>query len=120
MGLTYQELAEATGEKERVVCFTLPPGSATVLRTLPGFERYDDSKHCLPCLKPGTGTKDAPRAFPLKLRRTARGFGLRPTSYNEEFETSNNRLTAKRVDNINVARNGGTIDKCVRCVEDSF
>eukprot|EP00959_Pyramimonas_sp_CCMP1952_P263459 5509586-Pyramimonas_sp.AAC.1 len=39
-GRTYQELAEATGEKERAVCFTLPPGSATVLRTLPGFERY--------------------------------------------------------------------------------
>eukprot|EP00959_Pyramimonas_sp_CCMP1952_P080098 1674536-Pyramimonas_sp.AAC.1 len=82
-GLTYQELAEATGETERVVCFTLPPGPATVLRTLPGFERYDDSKHWLQCLKPGTGTKDAPRAFSLKLRRTTRGFGLRPTSYDE-------------------------------------
>eukprot|EP00959_Pyramimonas_sp_CCMP1952_P377707 7911579-Pyramimonas_sp.AAC.1 len=40
-GLADQELAEATGEKERVARFTLPPGSATVLRTLPGFERYD-------------------------------------------------------------------------------
>eukprot|EP00959_Pyramimonas_sp_CCMP1952_P366312 7671916-Pyramimonas_sp.AAC.1 len=49
-GLTYQELAEATGEKERVVCFTLPPGSATVLRTLPGFERCDEPRHCLQCL----------------------------------------------------------------------
>ena len=36
-GLTYRELAEATGEKEREVCFTLPPGSASALRTLPGF-----------------------------------------------------------------------------------
>ena len=62
-GLTYSELAEATGEKERMVCFTLPPGSATVLRSLPGFEHYDETKHCLQCLKPGTGTKDAPRAF---------------------------------------------------------
>eukprot|EP00959_Pyramimonas_sp_CCMP1952_P006757 141316-Pyramimonas_sp.AAC.1 len=60
-GLAYQELAEATGEKERVVCFTLPPGSATVLRALPGSENYDESKHCLQFLKPGTGTKDAPR-----------------------------------------------------------
>merc|ERR1712039_736760 len=66
-GLTYRELAEATGEKEREVCFTLPPGSATVLRTLPGFAHYDESKHCLRCLKPGTGTKDAPRPFSLKL-----------------------------------------------------
>eukprot|EP00959_Pyramimonas_sp_CCMP1952_P040228 840920-Pyramimonas_sp.AAC.1 len=46
-GLTYQELAEATGEKGLVVCFILPPGSATVLRALPGFERCDESKHCL-------------------------------------------------------------------------
>eukprot|EP00959_Pyramimonas_sp_CCMP1952_P096882 2025102-Pyramimonas_sp.AAC.1 len=44
-GLTYQELAEATGQKERVVCFTLPHGLATVLRTLLGFEHYDESKH---------------------------------------------------------------------------
>eukprot|EP00959_Pyramimonas_sp_CCMP1952_P037103 776274-Pyramimonas_sp.AAC.1 len=28
-GLTYQELAETTGEKERLECFTLPPGLAT-------------------------------------------------------------------------------------------
>ena len=40
-GLTYREPAEATGEKEREVCFTLPPGSATVLRTLPGFSHYE-------------------------------------------------------------------------------
>eukprot|EP00959_Pyramimonas_sp_CCMP1952_P354904 7434328-Pyramimonas_sp.AAC.1 len=33
--LTYEELAEATGEKERVVCSTLPPGSAFVLRSHP-------------------------------------------------------------------------------------
>eukprot|EP00959_Pyramimonas_sp_CCMP1952_P176275 3683371-Pyramimonas_sp.AAC.1 len=39
-GWAYQELAEATGEKDRVVCFTLPPGSATLLRALPGFERH--------------------------------------------------------------------------------
>eukprot|EP00959_Pyramimonas_sp_CCMP1952_P394975 8275418-Pyramimonas_sp.AAC.1 len=94
-GFTYQELAEATGEKERVVCFTLPPGSATLLRSLPGFEHYDESKHCLQCLMPGTGTKDAPRAFPLKLRRTTRGFGLRPASCEEEFETSSKLLTAE-------------------------
>eukprot|EP00959_Pyramimonas_sp_CCMP1952_P189222 3957985-Pyramimonas_sp.AAC.1 len=88
-GLTYREIAEATGEKERVVCFTLPPGSATVLRCLPVFENYGESKHCLQCLKLGTGTKGAPRAVSLKLRRNTRGFGLRPTSYHDEFETSN-------------------------------
>eukprot|EP00959_Pyramimonas_sp_CCMP1952_P223687 4677318-Pyramimonas_sp.AAC.1 len=102
-GLTYQELAEAIGEKDRVVRFILPPGSATVLRALPGFELYDNSKHCSQRLKPGAGTEDAPRAFSLMLRRTTRGFGIRPASYDEEFETSNNLLTAKHVPDINVA-----------------
>eukprot|EP00959_Pyramimonas_sp_CCMP1952_P190760 3989649-Pyramimonas_sp.AAC.1 len=119
-GLTYQELAEATGEKERVECFTLPPGSATVLRDLPGFENYDESKHCLQCLEMGTGTKDAPRAFSFKLRRTTRGFGLRRTSYDEEVETSNNLLTAKHVDDISMAGTEDTIDKYAQRVEDTF
>ena len=119
-GLTYRELAEATGEKEREVCFTLPPGSATVLRTLPGFAHYDESKHCLRCLKPGTGTKDAPRAFSLKLRHITRGFGLRPTSFDEEFETSASLLTAKHVDDINMTGEASAIDRYVKCVETTF
>eukprot|EP00959_Pyramimonas_sp_CCMP1952_P096891 2025249-Pyramimonas_sp.AAC.1 len=53
-GLTYEELAHATGEETRMVCFALPPGSAQVLRTLPGFSSYDESRRCLRCLKPGT------------------------------------------------------------------
>eukprot|EP00959_Pyramimonas_sp_CCMP1952_P092587 1937740-Pyramimonas_sp.AAC.1 len=106
-GLTYQELAEATGENDGVEWFTLQPGPASVLRSLPGFEHCDESKHCLQCFKPGTGTKDAPRASSLKLRKTTRGFGLRPTSHVEEFETSNNLLTAKHVDDANMANTGG-------------
>eukprot|EP00974_Lingulodinium_polyedra_P095347 9239570-Lingulodinium_polyedra.AAC.1 len=30
-GFPYAELAQATGERERIVCFTLPPGSASIL-----------------------------------------------------------------------------------------
>eukprot|EP00959_Pyramimonas_sp_CCMP1952_P194479 4066520-Pyramimonas_sp.AAC.2 len=69
-------------------------------------------------MKPGAGTKDAPRAVSLKLRRATRGFGLRPASYDEEFETSNNQLTAKHVD-INMAGTEDTIDKYVKYVEDT-
>ena len=35
-------LAEATGDQERLVCFTLPPGSASIPRTIPGFEHADE------------------------------------------------------------------------------
>eukprot|EP00959_Pyramimonas_sp_CCMP1952_P260697 5450905-Pyramimonas_sp.AAC.1 len=72
VGLAYQDLAEAAGDKERVVCFALPPGSASVLRPLPGFKHYEESKHCLQCLRQGAGTADDPRAFSLKLRKTTR------------------------------------------------
>eukprot|EP00959_Pyramimonas_sp_CCMP1952_P443619 9287120-Pyramimonas_sp.AAC.1 len=92
--LTYHELAEATGEKERAVCFTLPPGSATVLRAPPGFEHHGE--------------------------RATRGFGPRPASYDEEFESSNSLLTAKHVDDINMAGTEDTVDKYVKCVEATF
>eukprot|EP00959_Pyramimonas_sp_CCMP1952_P007665 159984-Pyramimonas_sp.AAC.1 len=103
-GLTYQELAEATSEEERVV----------------RVEHYDESKHCLQRLEPGTGAKDAPRALLPKPRRTAAGLGLRPASCVEEFEASNDLLTAKHVDDINMAGTEDTVDKHVKCVEDTF
>eukprot|EP00959_Pyramimonas_sp_CCMP1952_P004938 103559-Pyramimonas_sp.AAC.1 len=53
-GLTYEELAHATGEETRMSCFALPPGSAQMLRALPGFSAYDECRHCLGCLMPGT------------------------------------------------------------------
>ena len=81
-GFTHKELAEATGEKPRDVYFTLPPGSAAQFK---GYEDYDESLHCLWCVKPGTGTKDAPRAFSLKLKRVTVNKGLKPTSYDPEL-----------------------------------
>ena len=73
-------MAAATGEKERVVHFTLPPGAAVFLRMIPGFENYDERFHVLKCVKPGTGCKDAPRAFSIKLASVTRDpkVGLNP------------------------------------------
>ena len=86
-GFTYKELADATGDPERTVHFKLPPVSADVLRKIKGFEHFDESIHCLRSIKPGTGTKDAPRAFSLKLKRTTSKMGLKSTSFDPEFET---------------------------------
>ena len=119
-GFTYKELAEATGEKERTVCFQLPPGSAAVLRQFPGFEDYDETKHCLGCDKPGTGTKDAPRAFSLKLHKTTLQIGLQPTSFDPEFEIKKDLLTAKHVDDINMAGTEASIDEYTAQVEKVF
>eukprot|EP00959_Pyramimonas_sp_CCMP1952_P440025 9212447-Pyramimonas_sp.AAC.1 len=103
----------ATGEEERMVCFPLPPGSASVLRAPPGFSSHDEPKHCLQWLTPSTGAKDAPGAFSLKLGTIARGLGLEPTIYDEEFERSPCLLIAKHVEDINVAGVEETIDKYV-------
>ena len=86
--LTYEELAAATGEKERLACFALPPGSAAVLGQLPGFANGDEAKRCLQRLKPGTGTGNAPRAFSLKLRAITRGFWLQGDKNDEEMKSS--------------------------------
>ena len=119
-GFTYAELAEATGEKERTVCFKLPPGSAELLRTIPGFEHFDETKHCLQCIKPGTGTKDAPRAFSLKLRKTTTRIGLQPTSFDTEFEVKPDLRTAKHVDDVNMTGTDKCIDSYVTAVEQVF
>eukprot|EP00959_Pyramimonas_sp_CCMP1952_P145686 3049884-Pyramimonas_sp.AAC.1 len=91
IGFTFQGLAEATGDKERVACFALPPGPASALGSLSGLD----------------GSSGRPREF-----------GLKPTSCDEEFETSSDLRTAKHVDDINMAGTKDTFDKCAKCVED--
>ena len=46
-GLAHKELAEAIGEKEKTVRFTLPPGSFKALCALLGFSRFDESQRRL-------------------------------------------------------------------------
>jgi len=119
-GFTYKELAEATGESERIVCFKLPPGSAQALRKFPGFATYDETLHCLQCIKPGTGTKDAPRAFSMKLRQLTKGAGLRPTIYDQEFELKSGLLTEKHVDDINMTGTEEEVERYTHQIEKIF
>ena len=115
-GFTYKELAAATGEHERKVRFKLPPGNATLLMKFRGFEHYDEATHCLQCIKPGIGTKDAPRAFSLKLRKATKCIGFKST-YDLEFEIKKDLLTAKHVDDINMSGRESLIDHYVKEVE---
>ena len=87
-GMTYEEMHELTGEAPREVNFTLPPGSAAILRQVPGYETFDENTECLHCIKPGTGCKDAPRAFSMKLARVTRSreCDTRPTTWDPELE----------------------------------
>ena len=72
-GMTHEEIEASTGEVQRRAFFDLSPGSAAVLRQIPGYEDFDERYECLMSLKHGTGTKGAPRAFSLKLASVAQG-----------------------------------------------
>eukprot|EP00959_Pyramimonas_sp_CCMP1952_P112755 2357278-Pyramimonas_sp.AAC.1 len=69
---------------------------------------------------PGTGAKDAPRAFSFKLRTTTRAIGLTPTSYDPEFEFSQDLLTARHVDDINMTGLEKNVDDYVQRVDKVF
>ena len=126
-GVTYKEMAAATGEKERVVHFTLPPGAAVFLRMSPGFESYNERFHVLKCVKPGTGCKDAPRAFSIKLASVTRDpkVGLKPLSGDPETEVKhvNGRLVliiCKHVDDLKIAGVESEVQNLILSLEKVF
>ena len=71
-GVTYEELAEATGEPLREVNFFLPSYCYEFLKKLPGWEDFDPKTEVIHCVKPGTGCNDAPRCFSMKLSKVTR------------------------------------------------
>ena len=104
-GVTYEELAELTGEPLREVNFYLPADNIPLLGMIPGFENFDPQLEVLHCDKPGTGLGDAPRAFSIKLGRRTIKLRLFPSQVDNEFVIRHDggRLTAcmsKHVDDL--------------------
>ena len=66
-GLTFEQVAKLEGEVIRDVQFTVPPGSVPVLRTIPGYEDFNDTTEVLQMLRCGFGLKDAPRLWQKML-----------------------------------------------------
>jgi hypothetical protein len=76
-GVTYKELAEATGEPLREVNFTLPSYCIAVLRTIRGYADVDPATEVLHCDKPG---------FSLKLAQVTRKLcGLKASTIDGEL-----------------------------------
>eukprot|EP00438_Fugacium_kawagutii_P035880 Skav204682 [mRNA] locus=scaffold1284:96116:106049:- [translate_table: standard] len=126
-GVSYDELSKVTGQEERVVHFTLPPGSAQILRLIPGYEQYDERYHVLKCLKPGTGCKDAPRAFSLKLASVTRSeqVGLKPLSADPECEVKHKDgklvlILVKHVDDLKIAGEEREVQLLLQALEKAF
>ena len=83
-GVTYEELAERTGEPMREVNLELTRAAAELLKHVPGFEDFNWQTEVLHNDKPGTGLVDAPRAFSMKVGQVLEQCGLRPISVDEE------------------------------------
>ena len=68
--------------------FSLPPGCAAILRQVPGYEGFDEKTECLRRIKPGTGSKGAPRAFSVELAQVARSpeCDAKPARWGPELE----------------------------------
>ena len=109
-GVTYEELARETKQTRRDVSFELCNRAAVALRKLPGMEGFDTQTEVLHCLKPGTGCRDAPRCFAIKLRQATISFGLKSTLVDSELEMlwdpstkQPTMLILKHVDDIKIA-----------------
>ena len=124
-GVDYKELAKMTGEPEREVNFTLPIGSAALLKRLPGFENFDVTNEVLHCDKPGTGLVDAPRAFSIKLSQITRKLGLEPSSIDNELVLKHEGgqlvlMLTKHVDDLKIAGRRALILSVIAELEKTF
>ena len=108
-GITYAELAATTNEPAREVNFELKPESVAILRRFLGYEDFDMNSEVLHMTKPGTGCKDAPRCFAIKLAQaTNQVFGARPSTTDEQLIIRHRGgqldfLAGKHVDDIKIA-----------------
>ena len=124
-GVSYDELAQITGEPKRDVCFDLPKMSLPALRSLPGYQDFDPSRETLRCLKPGTGLKDAPQAFSLKLSKVTEACGLKPVSVDPELVAYHRNgalvfIMSKHVDDLKFAGVPSEVTRIMDKIQEVF
>ena len=124
-GLTFSEMNKLTGEPEKHISFTVPAGTAKHLRRIPGYEDFDERTEALKCLKPGTGCRDAPRAFNLRLINILKELGFRASLYDPQLLMLHKKGTlvlaiTVHVDDIKMAGMKSEIDSLVKTLEGHF
>ena len=85
-GVSYSEIAAETGQPERDVNFDVCSRTVPLVQKLPGFHDWNPVEEVLHCLKPGTGCRDAPRAFSMQFRKASKAFGLVSSLIDSELE----------------------------------
>ena len=124
-GVSYDEIASETGQPMRDVSFEVCPKTAHVVRQLPGYQDFSPSLEVLHCLKPGTGCRDAPRAFSIQLRKATRSFGLVSSLVDSELEYlwedgELKLMVLKHVDDLKIGGNPDMIKKFVAHLAEKF
>jgi hypothetical protein len=137
-GVTYEELAAATGEPLREVNFYLPEYAVAFLKELPGWENFDPRTEVIHCDKPGTGCNDAPRCFSLKLAKVTKDIcGMQSCTVDNELcmlhetykpggsHTTETRkrlkaLMAKHVDDLKMTGDRATIIWILEKIQEVF
>ena len=124
-GVTYSELAAETQKPMRDFSFELPKVGADCIRQLPGFQNFDPTREVLHCLKPGTGCRDAPKCFSLKLRQATQAFGFVCSSVDPELEllfegSELPMVVVKHVDDLKMAAKRELIEKFVEHLARTF
>ena len=109
-GISYAELARTTGAPLREVCFELSPEVVTLLRQFPGYKDFDPRTEVLAMTKPGTGCKDAPKCFAIKLAQATNGvFRAKPSLVDDQLLVRHvpigrlDFIATKHVDDIKIA-----------------
>ena len=131
-GMSYEELAVATGEPLGVVNF-LDPESVEILRRSPGFEDFDPTTEVLSNMRPGTGNVDAPRCFGMKLDQEFQKFGANSCVHDRHvrvrwrsrdeinrLEQDIDFICTDHVDDIQVCCSEGTFAEFIKCFEQVF
>ena len=124
-GVSYSELASATQRPERDVSFELAGEGLRCLQMLPEFQGFDSRKEVLHCLKPGTGCRDAPKCFNLKLREVTEAFGFQCCSVDSEMELLIRArqlimVIVKHVDDLKMIGKRAIIQQFVEHLEKTF
>ena len=125
-GVSYDELSNETGQPLRDVSFELTGEALRCLQAMPKFSGFDPRREVLHCLKPGTGCRDAPKCFSIKLRKVTAAFGLRSCSVDAELEflfDDSSRLQmaiVKHVDDLKMIGEKGIIQQFVDHMSATF
>lgn len=124
-GFAFKEISDITSEPIKSIAFTAPKGTARHLRCVPGYESFDEHQHVVSCLKPGTGCRDAPRAFSMRLMRILRSHGFESTLYDPQlmllFRGKNLAIIISiHVDDVKFAGEKSEVDKLVSILEAPF